>query len=155
MPLLFPPPLPRHHGGPRCTSCAAAHRHLRSRDHAQASCFIYSYEGLVHAYVCAVGSGVVITHPHDDVSVTLALLFGGPVLYLVSQAWYYRATTHYAWSERIIGCLALAVAGAAAGWLPALASLALLDAILITLAAVLSRVHRRLAIALKTAAQKS
>jgi hypothetical protein len=44
-----------------------------------------------------------------------------------------------------VGCLACALAGVASVWMPPLASIALLDAILVTLVLVLARVHRRLA----------
>ena len=37
----------------------------------------------------AVGNELVITHPHGQVTVTLSLLlFGGPLLYLLSQTYY-------------------------------------------------------------------
>ncbi|HZM84852.1 MAG TPA: hypothetical protein VFC19_54715 [Candidatus Limnocylindrales bacterium] len=78
-------------------------------------------------------------------SATLALLlFGGCILYLGFQAWFYRVATRHAWGRRVIACLACAGAGVTALWLPPLVSLALLDIILITLAVVLSRVHQRL-----------
>ncbi|MEV6702912.1 low temperature requirement protein A [Streptomyces sp. NPDC051453] len=113
-----------------------------------------TYVALAGLVALAVGSEMVITHPHEHVSVALALLlFGGPVLYLASQAWYYHATTRRAWAERITACVVLAVGGVAALSLPVLASLALLDVILIALAIVLSRVHGRLAKAIKAAAQ--
>ena len=42
----------------------------------------------------AVGQENVIAHPHGHGSVTLSLLlFGGPLLYLLAQAWYLHVVT--------------------------------------------------------------
>ncbi|MFJ9808960.1 hypothetical protein ACIRTB_12060 [Streptomyces sp. NPDC101158] len=73
------------------------------------------------------------------------------MLYLATTAWFFGSTTGGAWKERLLACLALAAAGVAAVWLPPLASLALLDLILITTALTLARTHRRLTSSLKTA----
>ncbi|WP_122619074.1 low temperature requirement protein A [Streptomyces sp. Tu 4128] len=104
----------------------------------------------------AVGSELVIAHPLGHGSIPLALLlFGGPALYLATTAWFFRATTHGAWAERLIACAVLAAGGVAAVWLPPLASLALLDLVLVVAAAVLTRAHRTLARALKDSSAAS
>lgn len=109
-----------------------------------------TYVILAGLVALAVGCELVIAHPLGHGSPTLALLmFGGTILYLASQAWYYGVSTGHAWGERLAACLACAVAGVAALWLPPLVSLAVLDAILLTLAFVLSRVHQRLTDALR------
>lgn len=105
-----------------------------------------TYGLLAGLVAMAVGSEIVIADPLGHGSATFALLlFGGALLYLAVQAWFYRVTMRRAWGQRLAACLACAVAGVAAVWLPPLVSLALLNAILVTLALVLSRVHRRLA----------
>ncbi|WP_203906682.1 low temperature requirement protein A [Rhizocola hellebori] len=115
-----------------------------------------TYGVLAGLVAVAVGSELVIAHPLGHGSATLALLlFGGTILYLTFQAWFYRVTTHRAWGQRIAACFACAAAGVAALWLPPLASVALLDAILITLVLVLTRVHQRLAGELRPAAEAS
>lgn len=73
------------------------------------------------------------------------LLFGGPVLYLGAQAWYFHATIGEAWVERVLACV-VAVAGVSAVWLPPLASIAVLDAVLIAVVIVLLRTDQRMAI---------
>ncbi|MFG3089764.1 low temperature requirement protein A [Streptomyces antibioticus] len=94
----------------------------------------------------AVGSELAIDHPIGHGSATIALLlFGGPLLYLAATAWYFHTTAHGAWAERLLGCAALVVAGITAIRLPPLASLALLDIILISTALVLTRTQRSLA----------
>ncbi|WP_425839895.1 low temperature requirement protein A [Streptomyces fractus] len=94
----------------------------------------------------AVGSELVIAHPTGHGSTTLGLLlFGGPALYLAATAWYFHATAHGAWAERLIAIAACVVGGMGAIWMPPLVSLAVLDLILILTAVVLSRSHRRLA----------
>lgn len=114
-----------------------------------------TYGILAGLVALAVGSELVISDPLGHGSATLALLlFGGTILYLAFQAWFYRVATHRVWGQRLVACLACAVAGVAALWLPPLASLALLDAILITLAFVLSRVHRRLADELRSSSRR-
>jgi low temperature requirement protein LtrA len=93
----------------------------------------------------AVGSELAIAHPLGHGSVALALLlFGGPALYLAATAWFFHATAHGAWAERLIACAVCVVAGLGAVRLPPLASVAVLDVILIVTAGVLTRTHRRL-----------
>ncbi|MFJ3640151.1 low temperature requirement protein A [Streptomyces sp. NPDC090108] len=93
----------------------------------------------------AVAGELVITHPLGHGSLTLALLlFGAPALYLAATAWFFRTTAHGAWTERLLACAACLPAGVAAIWLPPLASLGLLDLILVATATVLAHVHRNL-----------
>ncbi|SBV00132.1 Low temperature requirement protein LtrA [Streptomyces sp. Ncost-T6T-1] len=94
----------------------------------------------------AVGSERVIAHPTGHGSTTLALLLlGGPALYLATTAWFFGTTAGGAWKERLLATAVLACAAAAAVVIPPLASLALLDLVLVVTAAVLIRAHRRLA----------
>ncbi|MFF0746694.1 low temperature requirement protein A [Streptomyces sp. NPDC004779] len=110
-----------------------------------------AYVVLAALVAFAVGSELAIDHPTGHGSATLALLlFGGPVLYLAATAWYFHTTAHGAWAERLLGCAALIAAGVAAIWIPPLASIALLDIILITTALVLTYTHRSLAHTLST-----
>ncbi|WP_280524562.1 low temperature requirement protein A [Streptomyces coelicoflavus] len=111
-----------------------------------------AYLVLAALVALAVGSELAIAHPTEHGSLTVALLlFGGPVLYLATTAWFFGTTTGGAWKERLLACLALTAAGVAAVWLPPLASLALLDLILITTALTLIRTHQHLTDSLKAA----
>ncbi|MFG2452797.1 low temperature requirement protein A [Streptomyces sp. NPDC048512] len=111
-----------------------------------------AYLVLAALIALAVGSELVIAHPTGHGSTTLALLlFGSPALYLATTAWFFRTTTGGAWKERLLATVVLIAFGTAALWLPPLASLALLDIILITTAVILTRAHRRLTVSLKTA----
>lgn len=102
------------------------------------------YTTLAGLVALAVGAELTISHPTGDGSTTLGLLlFGGPTLYVITQAWWYYASTRQAWRARLLACLAFTVAGFAATRLPPLASLLILDALLITLVLVLRRVHHR------------
>ncbi|MFD5125241.1 low temperature requirement protein A [Streptomyces sp. NPDC058385] len=104
-----------------------------------------AYAVLAALVALAVGSELAIAHPLGHGSLALAfLLFGAPALYLAATAWFFRTTAHGAWTERLLACAACLVAGIAAIWLPPLASLAVLDIILIATATVLSRVHESL-----------
>ncbi|MFG2262276.1 low temperature requirement protein A [Streptomyces sp. NPDC048720] len=112
-----------------------------------------AYLVLAALVALAVGSELVITHPTGHGSLTLALLlFGGPALYLATTAWFFHTTAGSAWKERFLAAAVLAVIGTTAVRLPPLASLALLDIILIATAVILTRAHRRLTVSLKTAA---
>ncbi|MFE3071421.1 low temperature requirement protein A [Streptomyces sp. NPDC059247] len=103
------------------------------------------YPVLAALVALAVGSELAIAHPTGHGSTELALLlFGGPALYLVTTAWYFRTTAGGAWAERLAGAAVLVVVGVAAVRLPPLASVALLDVVLLTTAAVLVRAHRGL-----------
>ncbi|MFE3147388.1 low temperature requirement protein A [Streptomyces sp. NPDC059218] len=110
-----------------------------------------AYIVLAALVAIAVGSELAIDHPTGHGSATFALLlFGGPLLYLAATAWHFHTTAHGAWAERLLGCAALTAAGIAAIWIPTLASIALLDIILITTALVLAHTHRSLAHTLST-----
>ncbi|MEW2133069.1 low temperature requirement protein A [Streptomyces sp. NPDC005435] len=101
----------------------------------------------------AVGSELVVTHPLGHGSVTLALLlFGGLALYLAATAWFFRATAHGAWTERLPAGAACVPAAVATVRLPPLAAVALLDLILLLTVASLTRAHRRVAGGLREAA---
>ncbi|MCM1950469.1 low temperature requirement protein A [Streptomyces sp. G2] len=114
-----------------------------------------AYLVLAALVALAVGSELVIAHPTGHGSTTLALLlFGGPALYLATTAWFFGTTAGGAWKERLLAATTLAFTGVAAIRLPPLASLALLDIILITTAVILTRAHRRLTTSLKTAATR-
>ncbi|MFE6850183.1 low temperature requirement protein A [Streptomyces sp. NPDC057674] len=104
-----------------------------------------AYLVLAALVALAVGSELVIAHPTGHGSTTLALLlFGGPALYLATTAWFFGTTAGGAWKERLVAAVTLAAVGLAAVHLPPLASLALLDLVLVATAAVLTRAHRRL-----------
>ncbi|MGW8764730.1 hypothetical protein ACWGN5_19705 [Streptomyces sp. NPDC055815] len=76
----------------------------------------------------AVGAELAISHPTGHGSTTRSLLlFGGPILYIVTQAWWYHASTGQAWGTRLLARLALALAGAVTLRLPPLASVVILD----------------------------
>ncbi|MFF9425530.1 low temperature requirement protein A [Streptomyces sp. NPDC014746] len=104
-----------------------------------------AYLVLAALVALAVGSELAIAHPTGHGSATLALLlFGGPALYLATTAWFFGTTAGGAWKERLVSATVLAVAGVAAVRLPPLASVALLDVVLLATAVVLIRAHRRL-----------
>ncbi|TGN79370.1 low temperature requirement protein A [Streptomyces bauhiniae] len=113
-----------------------------------------AYLVLAALVALAVGSELAIAHPTGHGSVPLALLlFGGPALYLATTAWFYRATAQGAWAQRLVASGVLVVVGIAAVWLPPLASIALLDVILVVTAAVLARAHRALTRSLREDAE--
>ena len=71
----------------------------------------------------AVGHELVIADPHGQVSVALSLvLFGGPLLYLLSQTVYLWAILGIRSLPRLAALAALAVAGGLSHLLPALRS---------------------------------
>ncbi|MEU2955777.1 low temperature requirement protein A [Streptomyces xanthochromogenes] len=113
-----------------------------------------AYLVLAALVALAVGSELAIAHPAGHGSTSLALLlFGGPALYLATTAWFFGTTAGGAWKERLLAAVVLAATGVAAIWLPTLASVALLDLILVVTATVLTRAHRRLAGSPKAAAE--
>jgi low temperature requirement protein LtrA len=92
---------------------------------------LVSVAGLI---AVAVGNELVITHPHDQTSVALSLvLFGGPLLYLLSQTVYLWAVIGRRSRPRLAGLAALAVAGGLSQLLPAYAALGLVTTILLML----------------------
>ncbi|MCD0444156.1 low temperature requirement protein A [Glycomyces sp. A-F 0318] len=83
----------------------------------------------------AAGSELLIEHAADPRSgVAGVLLMGGPALYLLAQAVYFRLAVGTDWRARAVGGLALAAAAAAAPWLPPLAAIGLLVLITTVLA---------------------
>ncbi|WP_078495924.1 low temperature requirement protein A [Streptomyces sp. LaPpAH-108] len=103
-----------------------------------------AYVVLAALVAMAVGSELVVAHPLGHGSVTLALLlFGGLALYLAATAWFFRATAHGAWTERLLAGAACVPAAVATVWIPPLAAVALLDLILLLTVTSLTRAHRR------------
>ncbi|MFF0431512.1 hypothetical protein ACFYU9_04670 [Streptomyces sp. NPDC004327] len=70
---------------------------------------------------------------------------------MITQAWWYYLSTGQAWGARLVACGAFVVAGVAARWVPPLVSVLVLDAILIVLVAVLTRLHRQVLASLPAA----
>ncbi|MFI8910987.1 low temperature requirement protein A [Streptomyces sp. NPDC053513] len=102
------------------------------------------YPTLAGLVALAVGAELAISHPTGHGSTTLGLLlFGGPILYVITQAWWYRASTGQAWGVRLLACLALALAGAVTLRLPPLVSVLVLDLVLVALVIALRGVHHR------------
>ncbi|WP_260174649.1 low temperature requirement protein A [Streptomyces sp. PanSC19] len=102
------------------------------------------YPTLAGLVALAVGAELAISHPTGHGSTTLGLLlFGGPILYVITQAWWYRASTGQAWGVRLLDCLALALAGAVTLRLPPLVSVLVLDLVLVALVIALRGVHQR------------
>ena len=94
--------------------------------------------------VFAAGAELVIAHPDESrAGLGGVLLLGGPVLYLGAQAIYFRLTTGHDWLPRIAGAILLGHGAAAAFWLPAMVTIALLVIVLLTLAVHLSRARDR------------
>lgn len=60
---------------------------------------------------------VIAGHAENHVTIAL-LLFGGPLLYLLAQSWYLRRLTHTVPRARLLGAVALVLAGVAAVLLP-------------------------------------
>jgi low temperature requirement protein LtrA len=92
----------------------------------------------------AVGNEKAIAHPEEHGSATLsALLFGGPVLFLLAQAWYLRTVLRISARVQMIGCGVLIVLGTASLNAPAYVALTVAAACLVTLAIVDRRYDRR------------
>jgi low temperature requirement protein LtrA len=92
---------------------------------------LVSVAGLI---AVAVGNELVIAHPHDQTSVALSLvLFGGPLLYLLSQTVYLWAVIGTRSRPRLAGIAALAVAGGLSQLFPAYAALGLVTTVLLAL----------------------
>ncbi|MET9262578.1 low temperature requirement protein A [Amycolatopsis sp. NPDC004079] len=66
------------------------------------------------------------------------LLLGGPMVYLLAQAWYFRVETGTGWLPRAGGGFVLGAGAVAAYWLPAWAAVAVLVVILLGLTAYLA-----------------
>jgi low temperature requirement protein LtrA len=92
---------------------------------------LVSVAGLI---AVAVGNELVIAHPQSQVSVALSLvLFGGPLLYLLSQTVYLWAVLGIRSLPRLAALAALVVAGGLSHLLPAYAALGLLVTLLLVL----------------------
>jgi low temperature requirement protein LtrA len=92
---------------------------------------LVSVAGLV---AVAVANELVIAHPHGQASVTLSLLlFGGPLLYLLSQTVYLWAVIGIRSLPRLAGIAALLLAGGLSHLVPAYAALGLLVTLLLVL----------------------
>jgi low temperature requirement protein LtrA len=98
---------------------------------------LVSVAGLV---AVAVANELVIAHPHGQASVALSLLlFGGPLLYLLSQTVYLWAVVGWRSLPRLAGVAALVVAGGLSQPLPAYAAQGLLVALLLVLVVIVVR----------------
>jgi low temperature requirement protein LtrA len=92
---------------------------------------LVSVAGLI---AVAVGNELVIAHPHGQTSVALSLvLFGGALLYLLSQTVYLWAVIGTRSWPRLVGLVALTVAGGLSQLVAADAALALVAAVLVVL----------------------
>ena len=96
--------------------------------------------GVAGLIALAVGNELVITHPHGHVPVTLSLLlFGGPLLYLLSPTYYLWAVIGTRSLPRLAGIAALVLAGGLSSILPPYGALGLLTALLLVLAVIVVR----------------
>jgi low temperature requirement protein LtrA len=88
----------------------------------------------------AAGIEIVLAHARDpDHASAECSCSSGPMVYLRSRAFYFRAETGTGWLPRVIGAALLGVAAPAACWLPAYAVVALQVVIFLGLAIHLSR----------------
>ncbi len=104
---------------------------------------LVSVTGLI---AVAVGNELVIAHPHGHAPVTLSMvLFGGPLLYLLSQTAYLWAVIGIRSPARLAGIAALLLAGGLSHLLalPADAALGLLAALLLVLDVIVVRERAR------------
>lgn len=91
----------------------------------------------------AVGNELVIAHPEGEPSIQLGLLlYGGAILYLLFQSWYFQAVTGDSTRLRVIGCIALALIGLLSMTLPPYIALILLGVSLTILAIFDHRITR-------------
>lgn len=105
-----------------------------------------TYGVLAGLVAVAVGSQLAIADPLGRGSVPLAILLcGGIVVYLGSQAWYFRVVVRAAWAERLAACAAVVFVGLLAVWVAPLIGVLVLDGVLVAAAALLIRVHQRAA----------
>lgn len=91
----------------------------------------------VVAGLVVMAAGIELALAHADAShsgVAGIFMLGGPSLYVLAQAIYFRVETGTGWLPRTVGGGALAVAAAAAYWLPAYVVVTALVVILIALA---------------------
>jgi low temperature requirement protein LtrA len=96
----------------------------------------------------AVGQEIVMVHPRGQASAALSLLlFGGPLLYLLAQAWYLRVVSGQLPRVELAGAGALILAGAVSPLMPPYAALALMTSLLAALAGTSLRQATSVAIA--------
>jgi len=82
----------------------------------------------------AVANQKVITHSHEHTTVALCLLlFGGPVHFVLAQAWYRKAVLRVSSRPQLIGCTILVMLGCAAVKTPSYVALVLAGIGLLTL----------------------
>jgi low temperature requirement protein LtrA len=68
----------------------------------------------------AVGNEHAIAHPYEHISAALtASLYGGPILFLLAQAWYLRTVPRVSSRVQLIGSVVLLALGFAALAVPA------------------------------------
>ena len=104
---------------------------VRAARHA-ADALLVMVAGLI---AVAVANEMVIAHPHGHTTTALSLLlFGGPVLFLLAQAWYLGLLASDAPRLRLAGSAALVVIAAAALLAPPYVTMLLAGASLATLA---------------------
>jgi low temperature requirement protein LtrA len=83
----------------------------------------------------AVGNEMVIVHPHEHASAALsALVYGGPILFLLAQAWYLLTVLRVSPRVLVIGIGALLALGFVSLMTPAYVALLVAAASLATLA---------------------
>jgi low temperature requirement protein LtrA len=98
---------------------------------------LVSVAGLI---AVAVANELVIAHPHGQTSLTLSLLlFGGPLLYLLSQTVYLRVVVGRRSLPRLAGIAVLVLAGGVSHLLPPYGALGLVATLLLVLMVIVVR----------------
>lgn len=98
------------------------------------------YGVVISLVVFAAGINSTLAHAHDPRSGAAGVLvLIGPMIYLLSQAIYFRLEPRASWTPRLIGAAALGAAAIPAFWIPAYGVVALLVVPLLALAIHLSR----------------
>jgi low temperature requirement protein LtrA len=96
----------------------------------------------------AVGQEIVIVHPRGHASAALSLLlFGGPLLYLLAQAWHLRVVSGQLPPSTACGSRRVDPGGAVSPLMPPYAALALMTSLLAALAGTSPRQATSVAIA--------
>jgi low temperature requirement protein LtrA len=89
----------------------------------------------------AVGDELALAHPGDDPSAAaVALIFGGPAIFLLAQLGFMRRAAGAVPRSRVIACLALAVLAAATASVGLLAAVLASGAVLLTVAVADTRI---------------
>ncbi|WP_308161336.1 low temperature requirement protein A [Bacillus sp. ISL-46] len=98
---------------------------------------IVTVAGLI---VFAVGIELAIEHPYAGTSASMTtLLFGGPILYLISQGWYLWYITRKVPYYRIVGGLSLVMSGFLTNFTKAFFSLIVVTILLVVLSGMITR----------------